>query len=207
LLALEPSREGVAKTILIRSPAVGRILHIYEKSERVVTAGTPLAEIGDPSKIEVVSEILSTDAVKIKQGDKMLIEGWGGDEPLTAKVRLVEPAAFTKISALGIEEQRVNVIADLLDATPSLGNGFRVEVKIVIWESENAVIIPSSALFRNGPKWNVFTVEEGRSRRREVVAGRRSATETQIINGLSEGDTVILHPQNRMEDGTSVEMR
>jgi HlyD family secretion protein len=164
-------------------------------------------EIGDPADLEVVVEVLSRDGAAIPPGTPVELEQWGGGEPLRAKVRLVEPAAFTKVSALGVEEQRVNVIADLLTAPEqrrNVGDAFRVEARIIVWEAGDALKVPAGALFRKGEQWAAFVVAEGRARLRIVKAGRSSGTETQVLEGLKEGEEVILYPGSRVRDGQRV---
>lgn len=201
-----PAQGYMPQSAVVRAPVNGRVLRVLEESERVVTAGTPLMEVSNTSKVEVVADVLSADAVKIRPGTPVLVEGWGGDEPLRARVRLVEPAAFTKVSALGVEEQRVNVVADFVDAAVPLGDGYRVEARFVTWEGE-ALKVPAGALFRRGEAWSLFRVEGGRAVCREVAAGQRSESEVEITGGLSEGDEVILHPPNDLADGARVERR
>jgi HlyD family secretion protein len=203
LLALEASPGSTAR-IQMRSPVRGKVLRIPEKSERVVASGTALITIGDPTRLEVVVDLLSTDAVKVKAGMPVWIEGWGGDKPLRARIRLIEPYGFTKISALGVEEQRVNVIADFVDPPGSLGDGYRVEAKIVIWSSDSTLKIPVSALFRRGETWTVFVVENGRAVLREVRIGHRGALEAEVLEGLKVDETVIRHPSNDISEGTRV---
>lgn len=192
------------KVIPLRSPVAGRVLRVIEKSERVVQAGTPVIILGDPEKIEVVTDVLTTDAVSIKPGALVYLEGWGGDHPLRAKVRLVEPAGFTKISALGVEEKRVNVIADFVDPPDGLGDGYRVETRVVTWENQDVLKIPGSAAFRGGLGWNAFVIENGRARQRVVEIGHRNQTEVEILKGISAGQQVILHPPNQLRDGARV---
>jgi len=164
-----------------------------------------LVELSNPSKLEVVIELLSTDAVKVKPGALVLIERWGGETVLEARVRLIEPSAFTKISALGVEEQRVNVIADFTEPAKTLGDGYRVEGRIVVWENEDVLKAPSSALFRQGEVWSVFVVQNGKAYRRQVEIGRRNAFEVEIENGLEDGAEVIAHPSNEISEGIRVE--
>lgn len=203
LLAMEgPGSESA--TIPIRSPVEGRVLRIPERSERIVEAGEPLITIGDPRRLEVVIDLLSTEAVKVRPGMPVLLEGWGGSRTLRARVRVVEPYGFTKVSALGVEEQRVNVIADFLDPAGPLGDAYRVEARIVTWAGDEVLKVPVSALFRYGDSWAVFTVEKGRARRHEVEVGHRGALEAEIVKGLEQGDIVIRHPSNELEDGTRV---
>jgi len=207
LISLEAQQKGSAKAVTVYPPATCRVLRILEQSERVVTAGTPLVILSNPNRIEVVVDVLSTDAVKIPPGAPVLIEGWGGPKALRAKVRVVEPYGFTKVSALGIEEQRVNIIADFVDSPKGLGDGYRVEARIVIWESPDELKVPGSAVFRSGEGWSVFVVEAGRARRRPVEIGRRNALEVQIISGLDAGAQVIVYPSNTMQEGVLVVSR
>ena len=207
LVSLEGQQSQLRSAVPIRPPAAGRILQVLEKSERVVASGTPLVVLSNPKKLEIVVDLLSTDAVKVKPGAPVIIENWGGPTPLRARVRTIEPYGFTKTSALGIEEQRVNIIADFVDPTDGLGDGYRVDARIVIWENATVLKIPSSALFRSGPHWNVFVIDNGRARVREVEAGHRSSSETEILNGLTDGAEVILHPANDLEDGARVKIR
>ena len=192
------------KVVPLRSPVAGRVLRVVEKSERVLQAGAPVVILGDPRKIEIVTDVLTTDAVNIKPGAAAYLEGWGGDHPLLAKVRLVEPSGFTKISALGVEEKRVNVIADFVDPPDGLGDGFRVETRIVTWSAEDVLKIPGSATFRDGSGWSVFVVENGRARPRAVQIGHRNQTDTEILGGLNAGEEVILHPSNQLREGVRV---
>jgi HlyD family secretion protein len=172
-------------------------LRLIEKSERVVPAGTPIVTLGDSRKLEIVADVLSTDAVKIQPGMTVL----------RARVRLVEPGGFTKVSALGIEEKRVNVISNFVDLPGPLGDGYRVETRTVIWSSEKILKVPQSALFRQGQTWSVFAIENGRAKRREVEIGQRNESEAQILRGLANGEEVILHPSNQVSDGARVRTR
>ena len=193
--------------VQVKAPATGSVLHIFEENSRVVAAGTTLMEIGDPLDIEVVVEVLSRDGAAIPPGTPVELEQWGGGEPLRAKVRLVEPAAFTKISALGVEEQRVNVVADLLtppDQRRNVGDGFRVEARIIVWEAPDALKVPAGALFRKGDQWAAFVIADGRARLKIDKAGRSSGTETQVLDGLKQGEEVILYPGSRVRDGQRV---
>ena len=206
LLAMQSAPAGSGR-IPVRSPAAGKVLRIPERSERVVSAGTALVTIGDPKRIEVVVDLLSTDAVKVMAGMPVLIEGWGGAKPLRARVRLIEPYGFTKVSALGVEEQRVNVIIDFVDPPDALGDAYRIEAKIVVWSGENVLKIPVSALFRRGGVWSVFVVESGRARVRDVEIGQRSAFEAEIVKGLQPGEIVVRHPSNDVAAGTRVRFK
>jgi HlyD family secretion protein len=191
----------------VRAPTSGRVLRVFEESSRPVAAGTPLLEVGDPADLEVVIEVLSRDGAVIAPGAKVELEQWGGSAPLEAKVRLVEPAAFTKISALGVEEQRVNVIADLVtppEARANVGDNFRVEARVVTWETDRTLKAPSGALFRRSGQWETFVIEGGRARLRKVSVGRSSGAEMEILDGLEEGDEVIIYPGDRVRDGLRV---
>jgi len=207
LLALREER-GDAKAIQsVVSPVDGRVLRLFEESERVVAAGTPLLEVGDPGNMEVTIDVLSTDAVRVEAGQTVWIEEWGGPDPLSGRVVRVEPAAFTRVSALGVDEQRVNVIVDLEEKPAELGDGYRVTGSIVVWENRAALKIPSSALFRIDEEWGVFVVEDGTAASRIVSVGQRNGIEAEILAGLTEGDQVILHPGERVSDGMGVESR
>ena len=207
LISLQVQEHNTSRLVSARAPARCRILRILEKSERVISFGTPIVILSDPHKIEVVVDVLSTDAVKIKPGAPVIIEGWGGPRPLCARVRVVEPYGFTKISALGIEEQRVNVIADFVDSPDGLGDGYRVEARIVIWENSTVLKVPASALFRVGQRWTVFTIAKGRARMTAVGIGHRNSLEAELEQGLKEGTQVILHPGNELKDDARVAIR
>lgn len=204
LVGLDEAPGKPRPLIELRSPVDGRVLRVTEKSERVVSAGTPILVVGEPGKLEIVTDVLSTDAVKIHPGDPVLLTGWGGDHALRARVRLVEPGGFTKVSALGVEEQRVNVISDFVDSPGSLGDGYRVEAHIVVWSGKNVLQVPLSALFRRGSRWSTFVIAGGRASARDVQIGHRNESEAEILGGLSEGEKVILHPPNQLADGMRV---
>ena len=207
LIAVEQSGpSGKTATVIVRAPVAGRVLRVAEENERVVMAGTPLVELSNTT-LEIVIDVLSTDAVKITPGAKVLVEGWGGDKALQARVRLIEPSGFTKVSALGVEEQRVNVIADFVDAPDLLGDGYRVEARLVVWNSDNVLRVPASALFRDGQSWSVFVVDQGQARMRKIETGHRTAFEAEVLNGLGEGDEVIIHPNNQIADGARITTR
>jgi len=195
---------GAPGCLELRSPIDGRVLRVPEDSERVVSAGTTLLELGDPTRLEIVVDVLSTDAVKVGPGAPVLVQEWGG-ETLRAKVRVVEPSGFTKLSALGVEEQRVNVIADFDGAIAGLADGYRIEARIVVWHADDVLKAPASSLFRRQDQWNVFVVEGNRTRRRTVEIGERNANEVQVLNGLDEGTAVVLHPSDQIDDGVRVE--
>ena len=187
--------------VIVRAPAAGRILRVPQESARVVAAGEPLVEIGDAAQLEITTDLVSTDAVKVRPGQPIFVEGWGGEHPLRGRVRRVEPSGFTKVSALGIEEQRVNVIGDLLETSEWLGDRYRVQVRIVIWRAEGVLKVPWSALVREGDGWRVFVAQGGRARARAVTIGRQGEFEVQILDGLRAGELVVRHPTDHVVDG------
>lgn len=196
--------------IPIRAPLTGRVLRVPNRSERVATAGEPLVEIGDPGDLEIVVDLLSSDAVKVAAGDRVWIERWGGAEVLEGEVRRVEPFGFTKVSALGIEEQRVNVIVDFVtpsDVWQRLGHGYQVDVRIVLWERADVLQLPLTTLFRDGPGWAVFVASDGRAEKRAVEVGMRNGVDAQIVAGLESGETVIRHPSDRIAEGVRIRDR
>jgi HlyD family secretion protein len=209
LIAPEESLKGEATEdccLKVRTPVSGRVLRLIQESEKVVVAGAPLVEIGDPASLEFVAELLSADAVKVREGATASVEGWGGT-PIAARVTRVEPAGFTKVSALGIEEQRVRVILDLAGngkVPDRLGHDFRVFVKIIVYESPDALRVPISALFRNGEQWAVFAIEDGRARTKAVEIGHRNIAFAEVLSGLPPGAVVILHPTDRIADGVRI---
>jgi HlyD family secretion protein len=206
LVGIETKVQG-HKIIDLRSPVAGRVLRVIEKSERIVQAGSPVVVLGDPGKIEVVTDILTTDAVNIRPGAAVFLEAWGGNYPLQAKVRLVEPSGFTKISALGVEEKRVNVIADFIDPPDGLGDGYRVEARVVTWEASEVLKVPGSATFRDRNGWSVFVVDRGRASQRTVQIGHRNQAEAEILGGIAAGEQVILYPSNQLHEGDRVRIR
>ncbi|HKZ78988.1 MAG TPA: efflux RND transporter periplasmic adaptor subunit [Pyrinomonadaceae bacterium] len=204
-LSLDQNRRALPAAVKVHAPVPGRVLHVVEESERVISAGAPLVELSNPALLEVVIELLSSDAVKVAPAALVLIEEWGGPEALEAQVRLVEPSAFTKVSALGIEEQRVNVVADLTETSTALGDGYRVEGRIIIWQAADVLQVPVSALFRRGTGWSLFVVENGEAHLREVGVGQRTPFDAEIKSGLEEGAEVITHPSNQITEGARVE--
>jgi HlyD family secretion protein len=206
LAQADPSEPDSRGPVAIRAPIGGRVLRILEEHDRVVPAGTSLMEIGDPSDLEVVADVLTRDVGQISSGAPMLVRVAPGRE-LKARVKRVEPAAFTKVSPLGVEEQRVNVVGEFLDSPTGLGDRFEVDVSIVLWESERALKVPGGALFPVDSGWAAFTMTGGRARLRSVTLGHRGARETEVLSGLGQGDTVIVHPDDRMRDGIRVAPR
>ncbi|MCW5772380.1 MAG: HlyD family efflux transporter periplasmic adaptor subunit [Rhodospirillaceae bacterium] len=191
----------------IRSPIAGRVLKVHQESAATVALGAPLIDVADTRQLEIVAEILTVDAVRIPAGAPVRITGWGGAKTLLGRVRLVEPAAFTKVSALGVEEQRVRVVIDFLsppEEWASLGDAYRVDASVETYMREGAVLAPLGALFRDGANWSVFVVVDGRARHRRVEIGRRSGRETEILKGLVPGERVILYPTDRVGDGVAV---
>ena len=206
-----PAADDGGRPMIVTAPVGGVVLKRRRESESWVPAGDPLLEIGDPRRLEIVSDLLSTDAVKVAPGARVLIEQWGGDTVLEARVRRVEPSGFTKVSALGVEEQRVNVLCDLVDqarASTALGDGYRVDVRIVLWESGDVLVVPTSALFRNAAgQWAVYLVRGGRARPTPVTLGQRAAQMAEVRDGVTVGDTVVLYPGDALADGVRVAPR
>jgi HlyD family secretion protein len=205
-----PPGAGSGSTMALRSPVDGVVLRVLHESEAPVAAGTPLIEIGNPDQLEIVADVLSTDAVNVQPGFRVFVTGWGGNMPLEGRVRLIEPAGFTKISALGVDEQRVNVMIDFEDGggeTHTLGDGYRVEASIVVWERTGVLKVPTSALFRTGDTWSVFAVRDGKAAQTPLQIGRRNAVEAEVLSGLAESDRVIVHPGDTVDDGVRVTAR
>jgi HlyD family secretion protein len=199
-----------ARFIQVRSPINGVVLKIVAESEQVVQPGAPLVEIGDPGDLEIAVDFLSRDAVRIKPGAAARIESWGGDKMLAARVKRIEPTGFTKVSALGIEEQRVKVILDFTGPESEwrqLGHGFRVIARVVVWHSDDVLQVPLGALFREGENWAVFVVADGRAQRRLVKIGERNLHAARVLDGLKPGEQVVLHPSDRVHDGVRLEPR
>lgn len=200
---------GTAEDVTVHAPVKGRILRVFTESEGVVGVGTPLMEVGDPSRLEIVAEVLTADAVPIAPGAPVTIEGWGGPT-LNGKVRLVEPSARTRVSALGVEEQRVSVVIDLTDppeAWAMLGDGWRVEVRISTWRADDVVRVPLGALFRSGDRWAVFVKDGDTARLVPVDIDHRNSTFAEVKAGLAPGDVVIIHPSARVKEGQKVVVR
>ncbi|MCB1485979.1 MAG: HlyD family efflux transporter periplasmic adaptor subunit [Bauldia sp.] len=200
---------GDACCLTIRAPVDGTVLTLLTESEQVVTAGEGLLELGDPTNLEIIVHLLSDDAVSIHQGSVAMIDHWGGT-PLTAEVRRVDPAAYTKVSALGIEEQRVDAILDIVDpyeVWQRLGHEFRVMVHITVWEGDDVLQVPLGALFRTGADWTVFRIVDGKAVETPVTLGHRNNQAAEVVAGLEAGDLVVLHPSDRVVDGVAVEDR
>lgn len=205
--ATPPSSAGCC--IQLQAPATGRVLKIIQESEGVVQAGAPLIEIGDPLDLEVVADLLSTDAVQIKPGARVRIDGWGGP-PVAGRVTRVDPAGFLKVSALGIEEQRVRTVVDFTDPPAvwsALGHDFRAIVHVTVWAADDVLMVPVGALFRQGDDWAVFAVVKGRAHSRTVTVGRRNSKVAAIESGLMPDEKVVLHPSDRIRDGIAVVQR
>jgi HlyD family secretion protein len=203
----DPGASGVFE---LSAPVSGQVLRRWFESARVVQPGEPLLEIGDPAALEVEVDVLSSDAVRIAPGMRVLFERWGESEPLEGRVRRVEPIGFTKVSALGVEEQRVWVIADIISprqAWDRLGDGYRVNARFILWENDDALRVPTSALFRDGDGWAVFVIGGDRARQRRVEPGRRGGLYTELLDGLAAGERVIVHPDRDLEDGTRIRLR
>jgi len=208
--ALGMGRPRGEQSFELSAPVGGRVLRIMRESEGVVNPGEPLLEIGDPNALEIVVDVLTVDAVDVEIGDPVIIDRWGGDAELHGSVRNIEPSAFTKLSALGVEEQRVNVIIAITEASDlwkGLGDGYRVETRIVVWESDAALKVPAGALHRHGEQWALFVVEAGMVHERSVELGHRSGLEVEILSGVEPGQSVVLHPSDRVDDGVEVVAR
>jgi HlyD family secretion protein len=208
LLQPEPTDpNGESCCVNLVAPVDGSVLSVLARSEQAVAAGTRIAELGDTAELEVVVDLLSADAVKVRAGTKATVRDWGGDRGLPAILRRVDPAAFTKVSALGIEEQRVNAVLDLAERDERLGHAYRVFVEIPVWDCEQCLQVPIGALFRTGDEWSVFVVENERLRQASIEIGRMNDEVAQVLGGLTDGDRVVLHPGDTLENGSLVEMR
>ena len=207
LAAVTDARSTEGALLTIRSPAAGRVLRVLEPSERVMSSGTPILIVGDLAHLEVVMEMLSSQAVRVSPGMPALLLAWGGDHPLRARVRLVEPYGFTKVSALGVEEKRTNVILDFVDPPASLGDGYRVIARIITWSSPRVLQTPMSAIFRCGSDWCVFVVEQGRARIRHIRIGHENDEAVEILSGVKDGERVVEHPPNELADDVRVSLQ
>jgi HlyD family secretion protein len=208
--SLSQSRGGRTAPIPLYSPVNGVVLRRLHESEAVVPTGQPLVEIGSLTDLEIVSDLLSAAAVRVKAAQPVLIEQWGGDGPLRGRVRRVEPSGFTKISALGVEEQRVNVVVDFdepREKWQSIGDGYRVELRVIVWQKDDVLKVPTSSLFRHDGKWAVYKVENGAAVRQLVEIGQRSGLEAEVLSGVDAGQRIIVYPSDSIADGVKVEDR
>jgi HlyD family secretion protein len=208
--AVGMGQPGQRDVVRVRSPIQAKVLRLLQQSEGPVRAGHPLLEIGDPTSLEVEVEVLSAQAVSIQNGTPVVLDRWGGEKTLSGTVRLVEPAGFTKVSALGVEEQRVRVMVDF-NAPPGqgqqLGDGYRVEVKFLVWQGQDVLQVPTQALFRDQERWAVFVNDQGRARLHTVQVGQRSGLQTQVMSGLEAGVQVIVQPSPQVREGVRVQAR
>ncbi|MBN1664280.1 MAG: efflux RND transporter periplasmic adaptor subunit [Deltaproteobacteria bacterium] len=212
VVAYSADRIGIdhQETVVVRSPKSGCVLRIYRESEGAVAMGEPVVDMGDTKDMEVRVELLSADAVRIKPGTAVSFGHWGGKDTLTGKVKTIEPAGFTKMSSLGVEEQRVLVIVDMetpAQGRPNLGDGYRIEASFIVSEGQDILQIPVSALFRAGEKWAVFAAEGNRARRRIIDVGRRNGLNAEILSGIAEGAVVIAQPDDAIRDGERIRIR
>lgn len=208
--SLLQTRAGRSTAIPLYSPVDGVVLRLLQESEAVVPTGQPLIEVGDLDDLEIIADLLSSAAVSVQPGQPVLIEQWGGDHPLHGRVRRVEPSGFTKISALGVEEQRVNVLIDFeqpADVRQSLGDGYRVEVRVIVWSRDDVVKIPTSSLFRNDTNWAVYKVADGLASLQPVEIGQRNGLEAEVLSGLAVGEEIIVYPSDAISDGVKVVQR
>ncbi len=204
------SAREACECVEVASPVTGSVLRVLRESEGLVAAGEPILEVGDPADLEVAVDLLSTDAVRVTPGQRVVIDTWGGDQPLEGVVRRVEPFGVTKVSALGIEEQRVNVLINLVEPRERwrrLGHGFRVEPSIVLWEAEAVLRVPFSALFRDGDSWAAFVAEGGRARLRRIEIGHENGLEAELLSGIAEGERVVVYPSARIAEGSRIRER
>jgi HlyD family secretion protein len=208
--SLMQTRAGSVATIPLVTPVSGVVLRLLQESARVVPTGEPLLEIGNLDDLEIVADFLSTAVVNVKAGQPVLIEQWGGDKALRGRVRRVEPSGFTKISALGVEEQRVNVLIDFeepREVQERLGDGYRVEARIVVWSKDNVLKVPTSSLFRDGTQWAVYKVVDSTAQRQIVDVGQRSGLEAEVLSGLAEGDQIVVYPSDAIRPGVELARR
>jgi len=208
--AASRSRVADCECVTVLSPVSGTVLRVVTESEGVVASGAALVEVGNPDQLEVVVDLLSADAVRVQVGQRAIIEAWGGTEPLEGRVRRIEPFGFTKVSALGIEEQRVNVVIDITaprERWQRLGHGYRVEPRIVLWEAQDVLRLPLSALFRHGERWAVFVEHGGHAELREVEIGQGNGLDAEVRSGLDAGERVVLHPGDRVSPGARLAVR
>lgn len=207
LVAIQSLGAGNTGTLTVRAPASGHVLRVLEPSERVILSGTPVMTIGDLAHLEVVMEMLSTQAVRVSAGMPAEILDWGGDHPLRARVRRVEPYAFTKISALGVEEKRTNVILDFLDPPGPLGDGYRVEARIMLWRGAHVLQAPLSAIFRCAAGWCTYVLEHSHARLTAITIGQHNEDAVELLSGVSAGEQLIIHPPNELQPGDRVTVK
>lgn len=210
LMQVQNPGTETAEPLKILSPVDGFVLNVFEESSRVVSPGMPVMEVGDPRDLEAEIELLSSDAAGVAPGAEVSIEQWGGDKPLRGRVTVVEPGGYTKISSLGVEEQRVKVRVDFLDPLPAgftIGDRYRVEARIVTWHSDNVLQVPTGALFRRGGDWMTFVVDGGKTRLTKVEIAHLNGVAGEVRGGLSEGQTVVIHPPDVLSDGSAVKAR
>jgi HlyD family secretion protein len=202
--SLTQTRAGSAAAIPLYSPIDGVVLRVLQESAVVVATGQPLLEVGNLRDLEIVADLLSTEAVSVQPGQPVSVEQWGGGSPLKGRVRLIEPSGFTKISALGVEEQRVNVVIDLVEPRrvwESLGDGYRVEVRIIVWSKDDVLKVPTSSLFRQGTDWAVYKVIDGRAAVQQLEIGQRNGLEAEVLEGLAEGEQIVVYPGDAIQHG------
>lgn len=204
LIGVDSGSHGELQIVEVRSPSDGTVYRVFEENERVIRAGEPIFAISNRDSLELVVDLLTQDAVRVEPGDPVRVTGWGGDYTIDAVVQYIEPEAFTKISALGVEEQRVNVIAELLNVPDNMGAEYRVEVAIVTWQGQDVLTIPTSAIFQRSNGWNTFVVVDGQTVLQPVLIGSRGRDYTQVVDGVSEGDTVVVFPSDLINEGTRV---
>jgi HlyD family secretion protein len=210
LMQAQRPEGGATKPFEIRAPVDGVVLNVFEENSRIVAPGTPLMEVGGPRDLEIEVELLSQDAVSVRAGSELWIERWGGEKPLRGRVSVIEPAAYTKISALGVEEQRVKVRADFVDqpqADRPLGDRFRIEARVITWHSDDVLRIPNGALFRRGGEWMTFAVANNRARLTKVKINHNSGVYAEVIGGVSAGDRVIVHPPDVVVENAKIRSR
>ena len=198
---------GSGEQFEVTSPVAGVVLRVLQGSEGVVQAGTPLVEVGDPAALEIAVDVLTVDALHVQPGARVTVERWGGEHPLAAHIRRIEPSAFIKVSALGVEESRVNAIVDLdepRERWKGLGDGFRVEARLLVWEDPNVLTVPDGALFRTGEDYCAYVVAGGKIALRHVTLGRRNGLVAQVLGGLVDGERVVVHPSDRVVEGLRV---
>ena len=208
--SLTQTRAGSAAAIPLYSPIDGVVLRVLQESAVVVATGQPLLEVGNLRDLEIVADLLSTEAVSVQPGQPVSVEQWGGGSPLKGRVRLIEPSGFTKISALGVEEQRVNVVIDLVEPRrvwESLGDGYRVEVRIIVWSKDDVLKVPTSSLFRQGTDWAVYKVIDGRAAVQQLEIGQRNGLEAEVLEGLAEGEQIVVYPGDAIQHGVRLVSR